>query len=101
MGLPNTVVALEHGIRQFDASLGGLGGCPYAPGATGNVVAEDLVFMLESMGYETGIDVQKLIDARSIIEEALPGEPLYGFIARAGLPKHFPDSTRNLHGVSA
>lgn len=90
MGLPNTLVALEHGIREFDASLGGLGGCPNAPGATGNVVTEDLVYMLESMGYATGIDLSKLVAMRDIIRQALPNEPLYGFIARAGIPISYP-----------
>jgi hydroxymethylglutaryl-CoA lyase len=90
MGLPNTLVALEHGIREFDASLAGLGGCPHAPGATGNVVTEDLVFMLESMGYATGVDLAKLIASRHILQEGLPNEPLYGFIARAGIPETYP-----------
>lgn len=89
MGLANTVVALQHGIREFDATLAGLGGCPHAPGASGNVAIEDLVFMLESMGYETGIDVPKLIACRSILEEALPEATLYGSLARAGLPKGY------------
>ncbi|GAB2908344.1 hydroxymethylglutaryl-CoA lyase [Paralcaligenes sp. KSB-10] len=89
MGLPNTLVALEHGIREFDASLAGLGGCPHAPGATGNVVTEDLVFMLESMGYATGVDLAKLIASRHILQEGLPNEPLYGFIARAGIPETY------------
>lgn len=77
------------GARIFDASLAGLGGCPFAPGATGNVVIEDLLFMFERMGYDTGVDVAKLVQARAVIEESMPGEPLYGGIARAGLPKNF------------
>lgn len=89
MGMANTVIALQNGIRQFDASLGGIGGCPHAPGATGNVVTEDLVFMLESMGYHTGISVEKLLACRQILAEAMPEEPLYGFINRAGLPNTF------------
>jgi len=89
LGLANTVIALQHGIREFDASLAGLGGCPHAPGATGNVNTEDLVFMLESMGYDTGIDIEKLVASRNVLADALPGEPLYGYIARAGLPKQF------------
>jgi hydroxymethylglutaryl-CoA lyase len=89
LGLANTVIALQHGIREFDASLAGLGGCPHAPGATGNVNTEDLVFMLESMGYDTGIDIEKLVASRSVLTDALPGEPLFGYIARAGLPKQF------------
>ena len=89
LGLANTLVALQHGIREFDASLAGLGGCPHAPGATGNVNTEDLVFMLDSMGYDTGIDLTRLIASRDILADALPGEPLYGYLARAGLPKQF------------
>jgi hydroxymethylglutaryl-CoA lyase len=89
LGLANTLIALQHGIREFDASLAGLGGCPHAPGATGNVNTEDLVFMLDSMGYETGIDLARLIASRDVLADALPGEPLYGYLARAGLPKQF------------
>jgi len=89
LGLANTLIALQHGIREFDASLAGLGGCPHAPGATGNVNTEDLVFMLDSMGYETGIDLARLIASRDVLADALPGEPLYGYLARAGVPKQF------------
>ena len=67
-------------------SLGGLGGCPFAPGATGNVVFEDLVFLCESKGFETGIDIEKLIAVRSILRSEMPNEALYGGLARAGLP---------------
>ncbi|MGF6756685.1 hydroxymethylglutaryl-CoA lyase [Paraburkholderia sp. GAS42] len=99
MGLANTVIALQHGIREFDASLAGLGGCPHAPGATGNVATEDLVFMLDSMGYDTGIDIAKLIASRVLITDALPDEPLYGYIARAGLPKQFSAMQSSGHEV--
>ncbi len=88
-GLANVVAALEAGVTTFDSSLAGLGGCPYAPGATGNIVTEDLVFMLESSGLTTGIDIDGLVAARAILAEALPGEPLYGHVAEAGLPKGF------------
>lgn len=88
-GLANAAVAVEAGARIFDASLAGLGGCPFAPGATGNVVIEDLLFMFEKMGYDTGVDIAKLVQARAVIEESMPDEPLYGGIARAGLPKNF------------
>jgi hydroxymethylglutaryl-CoA lyase len=88
-GLANVVAALEAGVTTFDASQGGLGGCPYAPGASGNIVTEDLVFLLESMGLRTGIDLQRLIAARSIIAEGLPGEHLYGHVPDAGLPTGF------------
>jgi len=83
------VAALDAGIKTFDASQGGIGGCPYAPGATGNIVTEDLVFLLESMGLDTGIDIEKLVAARRFLAEGLPGEPVYGFVPDAGLPKTF------------
>lgn len=88
-GLANVVAALDAGVTTFDASQGGIGGCPYAPGATGNIVTEDLVFLLESMGLDTGIDIDKLIAARRFLSEGLPGEPVYGFVPDAGLPKTF------------
>jgi hydroxymethylglutaryl-CoA lyase len=93
LGLANVVAALEVGVTTFDSSQAGIGGCPYAPGASGNIVTEDLVFMLESMGYDTGIDLDKLLAARDILAAALPGEALYGHTAAAGLPKNF--SPRN------
>ena len=89
MGIANALAGLEEGIRAFDSCLGGLGGCPYAPGASGNVVTEDLVFMLESMGFETGIDLPKLFEARRLLHEGLPAEPLHGQVAKAGIPKTF------------
>lgn len=88
-GLANVVAALEAGVTTFDSSLAGLGGCPYAPGATGNIVTEDLVFMLEASDLTTGIDMARLLAARQLLAEALPGEPLYGHVAEAGLPKGF------------
>ena len=88
-GLANVVAALDAGVTTFDASQGGIGGCPYAPGATGNIVTEDLVFLLESMGLDTGIDMAKLMEARKFLAEGLPGEPVYGFVPDAGLPKNF------------
>ena len=89
LGLANVLAGLEVGITTFDSSLGGLGGCPFAPGASGNIVTEDLVFMLEAMGLRTGIDLPRLLDARRVLDEALPGEPLYGFTPDAGLPLGF------------
>jgi hydroxymethylglutaryl-CoA lyase len=88
-GLANVVAALDAGVTTFDSSQGGIGGCPYAPGATGNIVTEDLVFMLESMGLSTGIDIEKLMAARAVLARELPGETLYGYVAQAGLPKGF------------
>ncbi|MFN3424812.1 MAG: hydroxymethylglutaryl-CoA lyase [Novosphingobium meiothermophilum] len=84
LGLANALAGLDEGITTLDASLGGLGGCPYAPGASGNLVTEDLVLMLNSMGLDTGIDLEKLIEVRTILKDALPGEPLYGFTPDAG-----------------
>lgn len=89
LGVANVSAAIEVGVRAFDASLCGLGGCPYAPGATGNVVTEDVVFLAESLGFNTGIDLERLIAVRKIVAEALPGEALYGQTAKAGLPKGF------------
>lgn len=89
LGLANAVVGLEEGITTFDGSLGGLGGCPFAPGASGNIVTEDLAFMLAAMGVDTGIDLDRLFAVRDIVQAALPGEPLYGFAPDAGLPLGF------------
>lgn len=89
LGLANCLAAWEEGVRTFDASLAGLGGCPYAPGASGNVVTEDLVFMFEAMGVRTGIDMGLLLAARGPLRSGLPGEPLYGMTPEAGLPKNF------------
>lgn len=89
LGLANVLAGLDEGITTFDASIGGLGGCPFAPGASGNIVTEDLVFMLESMGLHTGIDLAGLAAVRTIIAAALPGEPLYGFVPDAGVTLGF------------
>ena len=88
-GLANVVAALEVDVTTFDASLGGLGGCPYAPGATGNIVTEDLVFMLEAMGLRTGVDVDALITAREVLLRGLPDEAIYGNVPEVGLPNGF------------
>jgi hydroxymethylglutaryl-CoA lyase len=87
LGLANCLAAYDAGVRTFDASLGGLGGCPFAPGASGNVVTEDLVFMFEAMGVKTGIDLDQLVAAREPLRTGLPGEPIYGMYAEAGAPK--------------
>jgi hydroxymethylglutaryl-CoA lyase len=93
LGLANCLAAYEEGVRTFDASLGGLGGCPYAPGASGNVVTEDLVFMFEAMGIRTGVDIGLLLAARDPLRAGLPGEPIYGMTPDAGLPKGFVQHT--------
>jgi hydroxymethylglutaryl-CoA lyase len=89
LGLANVLAAYKAGCREFDASLGGLGGCPYAPGATGNIVMEDTAFLFESMGCDTGIDLDRLVEVRAIVAQALPEIMLYGAIAKAGLPRNF------------
>ena len=89
LGLANVMAALDAGVRAFDASLGGLGGCPFAPNATGNINTEDTVFMLEAQGLRTGIEINKLLAIRETIAAWLPGEPFTGAIARAGLPATF------------
>src|SRR5688500_4145892 len=89
LGLANALAAYEEGVRHFDSSMGGLGGCPFAPGASGNVITEDLVFMFESMGLDTGVDLQRLFAAREILVKGIPEEPIYGHTPLAGLPKGF------------
>ncbi len=89
LGLANVLAGLELDVKTFDSSLAGLGGCPWAPGASGNIVTEDLVFMLEAMGVHTGIDLNLLLSIRKILAAALPHEALYGFVPEAGLPLGF------------
>jgi hydroxymethylglutaryl-CoA lyase len=89
LGLANALAAIEEDITTFDSSLGGLGGCPFAPGASGNIVTEDLCFMLAAMGLETGVDLPALLKVRKIVAEALPDQELYGFTPLAGLPISF------------
>lgn len=89
LGLANLTAALEAGVRAFDASLGGLGGCPFAPGASGNINLEDAAYLLESMGFDTGIDIEALVELRRTVETWLPEERFGGTIHEAGLPKSF------------
>ena len=77
MGLANVYAALQAGVRQFDASAGGLGGCPFAPGARGNVATEDVVMLCESIGYDTGLDMPKLLEAVALLSEMI-GTPQGG-----------------------
>ena len=93
LGLANVLAGLDVGITTFDSSLGGLGGCPFAPGASGNIVTEDLVFMLEAMGLRTGIDLPRLLRVRDVLRAALPDDELYGFTPDAGLPLGFKPAT--------
>lgn len=89
LALANVYAAMEAGVRRFDASLAGIGGCPHAPGASGNVASEDLAFMLASMGLETGIDIPRLLALRKKVATWLEGEETHGTLWRAGLPKTF------------
>ena len=86
LGPANTLAALSEGIRSFDVAVGGLGGCPYAPGASGNMATEDAVFMLDSMGLETGVDVRALLDTVAFLRDIIPDAPIESALARAGLP---------------
>jgi hydroxymethylglutaryl-CoA lyase len=83
MGLANLMAAIQNGITQFDGSLGGLGGCPYAPGATGNICSEDAIYMTQLMGHETGIDIIKLLESAKLLENMV-GRTLPGQIVKAG-----------------
>ena len=87
LGLANVFAAWEVGVRRFDACLAGIGGCPHAPGASGNVATEDVAYLFASMGQDTGIDFERLIALRAQVAGWLEGEALHGAIARAGLPK--------------
>ena len=93
LGLANCLAAFDVGVTTFDSSQGGLGGCPFAPGASGNVVTEDLVFMFEAMGVRTGVDLTRLMAARQCLQDGLPGEPIYGMTPEAGLPKGWVEAT--------
>ena len=92
LGMANVMAALQAGETRFDACLAGIGGCPHAPGASGNVATEDLVYLMASMGIETGIEFDKLLALRAQVAQWLTGECLHGAIAQAGLPK-------TLHGT--
>ena len=95
LGLANCLAAFDVGVTTFDSSQGGLGGCPYAPGASGNVVTEDLVFMFEAMGVDTGVDINQLMAARAHLQAGLPNEPIYGMTPLAGLPMHWKQNTHD------
>jgi hydroxymethylglutaryl-CoA lyase len=89
MALANVYAALEAGVNRFDASLAGIGGCPHAPGASGNAATEDLAYMLSSMGLDTGMDMEALLKLRADVAGWLQGEALHGALWRAGLPNTF------------
>ncbi len=87
LALANTLAAFKLGIRSFDSAIGGLGGCPYAPGATGNVATEDQVFMFNQMGVETGVDIEKLMKATRFLEKEVGSGLIESSVFKAGLPK--------------
>ncbi len=89
LALANVCAALDAGVTRFDASLAGIGGCPHAPGASGNVATEDLAYMLASMGVATGVDLRRLLALRAQVADWLAGETLHGALWRAGLPSTF------------
>ena len=91
LALANIFAALQLGVNRFDATLAGIGGCPHAPGASGNASSEDLAYMLASMGIETGIDIDALLTLRAKVAGWLEGEALHGTLALAGLPKTMTD----------
>ncbi|MBK9114453.1 MAG: hydroxymethylglutaryl-CoA lyase [Betaproteobacteria bacterium] len=99
VGLANVMVGLDLGIREFESSLGGLGGCPFAPGATGNVCTEDLVYLLEESGFATGVDLDALIAVARRVEQVI-GRPLPGQVMKAGprLRKYSLDDARRAVG---
>ncbi|MBU2980039.1 hydroxymethylglutaryl-CoA lyase [Alteromonas sp. C1M14] len=87
-GLANVIAAIDVGLTTVDASMGGIGGCPFAPGASGNIITEDLVFLLEGMGLKTGVNYERLLQAREVLRNSLPDSvALYGFTPDAGIPK--------------
>jgi hydroxymethylglutaryl-CoA lyase len=90
LALANVYAALETGVARFDATLAGIGGCPHAPGASGNASSEDLAFMLADMGIATGIDISRLLALRAKVAQWLEGETLHGSLWLSGLPKTFP-----------
>jgi hydroxymethylglutaryl-CoA lyase len=94
LALANVYAALETGVARYDATLAGIGGCPHAPGASGNASSEDLAFMLQSMGIDTGIDITRLLALRAKVAGWLAGETLHGALWLSGLPKTFPTLNR-------
>lgn len=96
LGLANVVAALDTGVRRFDASLAGLGGCQFVPAATGNVVMDDLCFMLDSMGLRTGVDIERLMAVREIVARNIHSAPLYGAMVKAGLPVNYMSAAKRV-----
>jgi isopropylmalate/homocitrate/citramalate synthase len=98
MGFANVSAALQEGVIGFDSALGGLGGCPFAPGSVGNINTEDLVYLLESEGFDTGIDLSALLQARELLRRVLPQEKLYGRVAAAGVPRTYKSARQISEG---
>jgi hydroxymethylglutaryl-CoA lyase len=96
MGLANVIAGIGAGIRSFDGSLGGLGGCPFAPGATGNICTEDMVNMLEDMGYDTRVDLAKLIACARLVPEIV-GHDVPGQVMKAGVTMHLHELPKGLN----
>lgn len=94
--IANAFAALDGGARILDGTIGGLGGCPFAPGATGNAVFEDLVFLCERSGFATGIDLDKLAATRALVEQSVPGERFHGMLRQAGPPRNMPWQSFNM-----
>jgi hydroxymethylglutaryl-CoA lyase len=97
LGLANVYAAWQAGVRRFDACLAGIGGCPHAPGASGNVATEDVAFLFASMGVPTGLDIAALLALRQQVAPLLQGEPLHGTIWRAGLPRNLQTAAAGTH----
>ena len=89
LGLPNTLAAYESGIRSFESSVAGLGGCPFTPGSSGNIATEDMVFMFEEMGIDTGVEIQSLLSISRYLKDILPGVNLESSLLKAGIPRQF------------
>ena len=89
LALANVHAAVQIGIHRFDASLAGIGGCPHAPGASGNASTEDLAFMLAAMGIDPGLDIDAILALRRKVVGWIDGEPTHGALWRAGLPRNF------------
>lgn len=87
MGIANALAAMQCGVTVLDAAAGGLGGCPFAPGATGNIATEDLVFLCEEMGVKTGVDLPRLFEASRFLQSTHPGVSLPSRVLQAGPPK--------------
>jgi hydroxymethylglutaryl-CoA lyase len=101
LGIANVMAALDTGVTRFDACLAGIGGCPHAPGASGNVATEDLAYLFASMGLPTGLHIDRLLALRAQVAQLLDGETLHGTLWRAGLPRTMRPEGVDAAGVCA